>query len=349
MSIINYLRLSRTDSDELSVITAKQGDNLGDVCQIEVYDNQTIVELSNYDDILFYANKPDKSSILFRLSDGKSNFTKNNNTLNLTLTDTLLAVHGTVKCEISFYKGDEIKSTYDFNIYVFKSPGSYDNLNVSDLETIKNITSKVIEAESSVIEAVNNAKQSEINAEASAIASANSASSALSSANIATTKADEAKVSADNAASSASTATEKANEAAQSALNASNSANSAKISETNAKTSENNSKTYANNASASATSSENSAKLSQSYAIGGTGTRDNEDTDNAKYYSEVSLSHKEDALLSANNAKSCLEQMIKKMQMAIFDIDDNGNLIYTDDTAYTFSVDNDGYLIWEVI
>lgn len=31
---------------------------------------------------------------------------------------------------------------------------------------------------------------------------------------------------------------------------------------------------------------ENSANLSKSYAVGGTGTRDNEDTDNAKYYSE---------------------------------------------------------------
>ena len=276
MSIINYLRLSRTDSDELSVITAKQGDNLGDICQIEVYDNQTIVELSNYDNILFCANKPDKSSILFRLSDGKSNFTKNNNTLNLTLTDTLLAVHGTVKCEISFYKGDEIKSTYDFNIYVFKSPGLYDNLNVSDLSTLKNAVQEVNKAELSAKKSAENAKQSELNASASATASANSASSALSSANIATVKSNEASTSANNAALSANTATEKANNASQSASNASNSANSAKKSETNAKTSENNSKTYANNA-------DKSAKEAESFAHGN-GTRENDTIDNAQYY-----------------------------------------------------------------
>lgn len=46
----------------------------------------------------------------------------------------------------------------------------------------------------------------------------------------------------------------------------------AKISEDNAKTSEE--------------SSIDSANLSKSYAVGGTGTRPNEDTDNAKYYKE---------------------------------------------------------------
>ena len=39
-------------------------------------------------------------------------------------------------------------------------------------------------------------------------------------------------------------------------------------------------------AAASAESVENTASLSESYAVGGTGTRDGEDTDNAKYYKE---------------------------------------------------------------
>ena len=68
LQIINQLRLSRTDSDEISVIEAKQGDNQGDICRIEVYDNQDIVHLSQFDDILFTANKPDRSSVLFRFS-----------------------------------------------------------------------------------------------------------------------------------------------------------------------------------------------------------------------------------------------------------------------------------------
>ena len=43
---------------------------------------------------------------------------------------------------------------------------------------------------------------------------------------------------------------------------------------------------YANSASSSNNSAYNNAKLSQSYAIGGSGVRDGEDTDNAKYYCE---------------------------------------------------------------
>ena len=45
--------------------------------------------------------------------------------------------------------------------------------------------------------------------------------------------------------------------------------------------------TQANNASASATSSANSATLSQSWAVGGTGTREGEDTRNSKYYADL--------------------------------------------------------------
>lgn len=44
------------------------------------------------------------------------------------------------------------------------------------------------------------------------------------------------------------------------------------------------SESYMNNASQSAKSSSDSANMSKSYAVGGTGTREGEDTDNAKYY-----------------------------------------------------------------
>ena len=45
--------------------------------------------------------------------------------------------------------------------------------------------------------------------------------------------------------------------------------------------------TQANNASASATASSNSATLSESWAIGGTGTREGEDSQNSKYYADL--------------------------------------------------------------
>lgn len=84
-----------------------------------------------------------------------------------------------------------------------------------------------------------------------------------------------------NAATSADTATTNATAAA-------NSATAAKTSETNAKTSE--------------TNAGNSAKKAESYAVGGTGTRTGEDTDNAKYYSQTASGSAEAAKTGANTA-----------------------------------------------
>lgn len=90
---------------------------------------------------------------------------------------------------------------------------------------------------------------------------------------IASTSATNATTSATNAASSASTASTKA-------TNAANSATAAKTSETNAS---------------------NSATKAESYAVGGTGSRTGEDTDNAKYYSQ---SAKTSATTATNNANT---------------------------------------------
>ena len=79
------------------------------------------------------------------------------------------------------------------------------------------------------------------------------------------TSTDNAKYYKGQAANSASTASTKATQASTSATNAANSATTA---------------------STKATQAGNSATLSESYAVGGTGTRPGEDTDNAKYYKD---------------------------------------------------------------
>ena len=56
------------------------------------------------------------------------------------------------------------------------------------------------------------------------------------------------------------------------------------------------------NAATSATNAANDAKLAQSYAIGRSGIRDGEDTDNAKYYSEQASKAKQELLNSMNIA-----------------------------------------------
>jgi len=104
----------------------------------------------------------------------------------------------------------------------------------------------------------------------------------------------DAKNSMDSASKSEANAANSASAAATSESNAKVSETNSKTSETKAATSEANAKTSEANASASeqnAKTSENnalnSANKAQSYAVGGTGTRGNEDYDNAHYYYEL--------------------------------------------------------------
>lgn len=99
-----------------------------------------------------------------------------------------------------------------------------------------------------------------------------------------------------SASQSAQTATTKANEASESATSALNSANiavnsanSVVDSATSAQTSANNAATSASSASSSAANATSQATLSQSWAVGNTGARDGENTNNAKYWAEQAM------------------------------------------------------------
>ena len=94
-------------------------------------------------------------------------------------------------------------------------------------------------------------------------------------------------------------------------------------------------------ASQSAASSENSAILSESWAVGGTNTRAGEDENNSKYYADVSAKY-------AADAQEAIDAIDKKIGLAEFDVDENGYLIYTDNSPYQFSIDDNGNLNWEV-
>lgn len=120
-------------------------------------------------------------------------------------------------------------------------------------------------SETAAFESASAAKESETNAEESATNAASSAQSASDSAGNALTYANSAN-------ESAGTASAKATEASESATSASDSATSASIS--------------AASAGDSATAASDSATLAESYTHGGTGTRDGEDADNARYYME---------------------------------------------------------------
>lgn len=51
----------------------------------------------------------------------------------------------------------------------------------------------------------------------------------------------------------------------------------------------------------------------------------------------------------ADKAKEYSDNIDKKAQLATFDVNEDGELIYTDNTADVFTVDDDGNLKWEVI
>ena len=55
-----------------------------------------------------------------------------------------------------------------------------------------------------------------------------------------------------------------------------------------------------------------------------------------------------DAKDSADRAQVIESEINKKLTMAEFDVNEDGELIYTDNAAYNFVVDNDGNLNWEV-
>lgn len=98
--------------------------------------------------------------------------------------------------------------------------------------------------------------------------------------------ASNANSSAVNAANSKAAAELSESKAAASKTAASGYASKAEESSDRAATHENNAKEYAVNAGKAAASAEENAKLSKSYAVGGTGTREGENTDNAKHYYE---------------------------------------------------------------
>lgn len=83
---------------------------------------------------------------------------------------------------------------------------------------------------------------------------------------------------------------------------------------------------------------------------------------NLKVYAEQASSSANTAVESANIAKTnadlaktysdgaidAVVQIDKKLGIAEFDVNEDGYLIYNDDSSYNFAVDDNGYLNWEV-
>ena len=115
---------------------------------------------------------------------------------------------------------------------------------------------------------------------------------------------------------------------------AKNYADSAKESSENAKISEEN--------------AENSALMSESWAQGNTGIREDEETNSSKYWCNQSQAFKEESENLLAQALQLLDEANRKVTDIDFEMSDDGELFSLSKT-YDFEINDDGELEWSVI
>lgn len=147
-------------------------------------------------------------------------------------------------------------------------------------QSVQTATEKATAAQTAA-QAAQSAKAAAESAKAAAVTAGASAESANASAQSAKSAAESAKAAAQTAQSKAETANTSAQTAKADAEAANTSAQSAKTDAESAKSAAAGS---AQSAGASAQSAQESSKLSESWAVGGTGVREGEDTNNAKHW-----------------------------------------------------------------
>lgn len=285
------------------------------ILAVSLYNNGQLYPLPDDAIASIRLGKPDKTFVYNRALGCNSNRT----VVYFEVTQQMTLIEGEYYPIVEITREDKIANSSSIYIIVDRNPVQHDYIE-STIEC-----KELVEYRNEAITAAQNAKISEDNAKSSETNASNSASSA--------------SVSAENAATSASNA-------AKSETNASTSASNALQSEQNAATSASQAKSSEKNAAIN-------AKLSQSYAVGGSGIRDGEDTDNSKYY-------KEQAEQSATQSSDLLEDIKKEHTDTLKDIEDavsgkiadfkvdleTGHLLYTGG-AFNFHVNN-GHLNWEV-
>ncbi|MDD3369122.1 MAG: hypothetical protein PHP50_09595 [Lachnospiraceae bacterium] len=90
-----------------------------------------------------------------------------------------------------------------------------------------------------------------------------------------------------------------------------------------------------------------SAVLARSYAVGETGTRENEDLDNAKYYHNVAISAITAVAEDKKIVEECRNEVLKNSLYANFSIDFETGDVVVDSTNYRFSINREnGNLEW---
>lgn len=178
--------------------------------------------------------------------------------------------------------GTGVNKTYSFSI----KNGSVtdDMLQPNYLADIQTAAGQAAASASEAVQSSTSAAQSASAALSSKESAESSANSAAGSAESAQGNKESAEASALAAGNSATAAQQSAESAAASASSAASSASSAISSKEASADSESNAQRYSTLAEQNASTATDKATLAKSYAVGGTGTRAGEDTDNAMYY-----------------------------------------------------------------
>jgi len=235
--------------------------------------------------------------------------------------------------------GEGVNKTYSF----FVKDGSIteDKLQPNFLADVTVQAENASAAATAAADSARAAKDSETNAARSA---ADAAASALA--------AQESKVAAAESEAAAKRS-EEASEVSQQAAAASEvaakeSEEAAKLSETNAAESETNAAASERTALEKAEEASDSADLSKSYAVGGTGTRPGEDTDNSEYYSNQSKEYLNKVETAGENALETIKNALKAAKPEFVTNVQNGHLYYKGGRFF-FLVDENGHLRWRVM
>lgn len=270
--IITYMTLDLATTNNFDFVKAVQGDHETRYIYITLLNDSVPYEL-NCESIILRGTKPDGTGVF-----NYCNLSENGEVI-VELTGQLLAVSGIGKYEIALYGQAEVNeevdalTTFPFRIVVDKA--NIDTEVITSTNEFKAITEIMGNAETlkKSMDTIQEAKTSALQSKEAAALSAENAANSAGNASISeiNAKASEqaSKKSETNAASSASNALTNAAEAANKANDAAQSADTAAQKSEDAL---------------------NYAIEAESYAQGGTGMRENEDIDNAKYYYQQSKS-----------------------------------------------------------
>lgn len=270
MNINQNVSLSLTMDGISPRLHMPQGDG-GRIISASLWDGPTLYSPPDGALCMLRFRKPDGTGGLYDTAEDGTKISLTNGIATIPVALQVLAVDGPVHCQVELYapaaEGELLSAnrlaTFEFEILV--SPSVYPDAEVISGDYV-NIISKQLELLASKAKAnADAAAGSATNAAASATSAGKSATAASEKASAAANSASAAATSAQTAQSAASTAITAAEEASGSASQAQESAAAA---------------------AESAASVDGINKTAQSWAVGGTGTREGEDTNNAKYWAE---------------------------------------------------------------